>query len=62
MFLRFDALYIRTVASVNAYFVADIAEEGHANLSAGFKGCGFESVGSCVAFDAGFCICECGWQ
>lgn len=49
----FHALEISAVAGVDAYFVADVAEEGHADFGAGLNGGGFEGVGGGVALDAG---------
>ena len=45
----FHALEISAVAGVDAYFVADVAEEGHADFGAGLNGGGFEGVGGGVA-------------
>ncbi len=52
--LFLDAFFVGTVAGVDDYLVADVAEEGHAHLCSGLYGSGLEGVGSGVALDAGF--------
>lgn len=48
------ALQIVAVAGIDAHLIADIAEERHADFSAGLHGSGLERVGGGVALDAGF--------
>ena len=46
-------LNVRAVAGVDTHLVADVAEQGHANFSAGFNGSGLEGVGGGITLDAG---------
>ena len=56
--LFFYTLEVRTVASVDADLVADVAEEGHTYFGAGLYSSGFEGVCGCIAFDAGLGVCD----
>ncbi len=56
--LCFDAFYVAAVAGIDAYFVADVDEEGYSYFGTGFYSCGLEGVGGGVAFDAGLGVCD----
>ena len=54
----FYTLQIVTVAGVYAHLVADVAEQGNTDFSAGLHCGGLEGVGGGVALDAGFGVCD----